>query len=132
MSKATRRRLIAFGLIITILILGNAAWTLLVTWPDDLPNETLITACGNDDKPAAAEAIKKGADVNAESTLAAGYFPLLIAAKNDDAPIVKLLLDHGANPNVVGDEGVTPMSLAWKPEVKALIAKAILERASRR
>jgi ankyrin repeat protein len=132
MNRIKRNRLRLLGLLVLVFMACNFIYMVLITWPQDSVNEALLIACENRDVPEAAQAIREGANVNSDTSFEPNCYALLIAAKDDDAPIVKLLLDHGANPNVVGDEGVTPMSLAWKPEVKALIAKAILERASRR
>jgi uncharacterized protein len=41
-----------------------------------------------------------------------GTTPLLRAAKAGDVPLVKLLLDHGALPNLANSQGVTPLMAA--------------------
>jgi ankyrin repeat protein len=41
-----------------------------------------------------------------------GTTPLLRAAKAGDLPLVKLLLDHGALPNLANSQGVTPLMAA--------------------
>ncbi|MEJ0100743.1 MAG: ankyrin repeat domain-containing protein [Pseudomonadota bacterium] len=41
-----------------------------------------------------------------------GTTPLLRAAKAGDVPMVKLLLDHGALPNLANSQGVTPLMAA--------------------
>ncbi len=51
-------------------------------------------------------------DRGADGILAAGTTPLLRAAKTGDAKVVKLLLEHGANPKAVGSRGVTGILLA--------------------
>jgi len=47
-----------------------------------------------------------------EGTLAEGTTPLMRAAKNGDAPAMRLLLDHGANPSMVQKNGTTALMLA--------------------
>jgi uncharacterized protein len=41
-----------------------------------------------------------------------GTTPLLLAAKAGDVPAVKLLIDHGARPDLVNSQGVTPLMAA--------------------
>ncbi|MBN1974174.1 MAG: ankyrin repeat domain-containing protein [Sedimentisphaerales bacterium] len=70
------------------------------------------------------EFLDKGADVNEYEN---GDTPLLIAVNNDSNDIAKLLLEHGADPNI-GDEGsYTPLYYAiWnsnKDMVNLLISK---------
>jgi uncharacterized protein len=47
-----------------------------------------------------------------EGTLAEGATPLMRAAKNGDAPAMRLLLDHGADPGLVQKNGTTALMLA--------------------
>ncbi|MGH9592926.1 MAG: ankyrin repeat domain-containing protein, partial [Bryobacteraceae bacterium] len=47
-----------------------------------------------------------------EATLAAGTTPLMRAAKNGDAPAMRLLLDHGADPAMVQKNHTTALMLA--------------------
>ena len=51
-------------------------------------------------------------DRGADGILGAGTTPLLRAAKAGDAKVVKLLLEHGANPRAVAGRGVTGILLA--------------------
>jgi ankyrin repeat protein len=51
-------------------------------------------------------------DRGADGILGAGTTPLLRAAKTGDAKVVKLLLEHGANPLATGGRGVTGILLA--------------------
>jgi ankyrin repeat protein len=51
-------------------------------------------------------------DRGADGILGAGTTPLLRAAKTGDAKVVKLLLDHGANPLAVVNRGTTSILLA--------------------
>jgi len=56
--------------------------------------------------------IENGADVNVPS--AGGSTALHRAAQNGQLPLVRLLLEHGARPDVADDESVTPRQLARK------------------
>jgi ankyrin repeat protein len=51
-------------------------------------------------------------DRGADGILGAGTTPLLRAAKTGDAKVVKLLLDHGANPLATAGRGVSSILLA--------------------
>jgi len=51
-------------------------------------------------------------DRGADGILGAGTTPLLRAAKTGDAKVVKLLLEHGANPRAAAGRGVTSILLA--------------------
>jgi ankyrin repeat protein len=53
-----------------------------------------------------------GPDRGADLMLTMGATPLLRAAKAGDAAAVRLLLDHGANPNLPNIQGVTPLMAA--------------------
>lgn len=53
-----------------------------------------------------------GADRGADLLLTIGSTPLLRAAKAGDAPATRLLLTHGANPNLAQVAGITPVMAA--------------------
>ena len=53
-----------------------------------------------------------GPDRGADTMLTIGTTPLLRAAKAGDVPAVKLLLAHGANPNLPNIHGITPIMAA--------------------
>jgi ankyrin repeat protein len=53
-----------------------------------------------------------GADRGVDSMLTIGATPLLRAAKAMDAPAIRLLLGHGANPNLPNVRGLTPVMAA--------------------
>jgi uncharacterized protein len=53
-----------------------------------------------------------GPDRGADMMLTIGATPLLRAARAGDAPVVKLLLAHGANPNLPTINGATPLMAA--------------------
>ena len=57
----------------------------------------LLAAVREGDGDAVAALLAQGADVNAKSEY--GITPIMFAADNADAPLVKLLLEHGADPN---------------------------------
>jgi ankyrin repeat protein len=63
----------------------------------------LITACGDGDVEAALEALEKGADIT-------NYIPLSFASVGGHTDVVRLLLEHGADPNETRtDDGATPL-----------------------
>lgn len=53
-----------------------------------------------------------GPDRGADQMLTIGATPLLRAAKAGDVPAIKLLLAHGANPNLANITGITPVMAA--------------------
>jgi uncharacterized protein len=53
-----------------------------------------------------------GPDRGADMMLTMGATPLLRAAKAGDAEAVRLLLEHGANPNLSNIQGITPVMAA--------------------
>jgi ankyrin repeat protein len=59
----------------------------------------------------------------------AGEYPLLEAARNDNTDLILLLLQNGADPNISGQDGSTPLLWAVSynnlPVVQALLAKGI-------
>jgi ankyrin repeat protein len=68
--------------------------------------------------------IESGADVNARSAAQYGRTPLLSAVTSEleGADTLKLLLDHGADPNVRTTEGETPLDWAMYKGDRAKIA----------
>jgi ankyrin repeat protein len=53
-----------------------------------------------------------GADRGVDGMLTIGTTPLLRAAKAMDAPVIELLLKHGANPKLTNTRGTVPLSAA--------------------
>jgi len=55
-----------------------------------------------------------GAEVDEAMTGGAtdGYTPLMMAARNNQEPLVRFLIEHGADVNAVAGDGATPLSLA--------------------
>ncbi len=64
--------------------------------------------------------VEAGADVNAVSP-ADGATPIVIASINGQFDIAKYLLDHGADPNIAADNGMTPLyaaiNIEWAPRM---------------
>lgn len=70
----------------------------------------------------AAEMILEGG-AQPDATDADGYTPLMHAAMNDDVPMVKLLLRHGANPAAKSaQDGRDAASMSRSEEVEALLS----------
>ena len=76
--------------------------------------DVLITAATWQPAELVARWIESGADVNASSTAQYGRTPLLTAVTSEaeSAVTLKLLLDHGADPNVRTTEGESPLDWA--------------------
>jgi uncharacterized protein len=53
-----------------------------------------------------------GNDRGLDSMLTFGVTALIRAAKAGDVPLVKILLEHGANPNLASNRGITPVHAA--------------------
>jgi hypothetical protein len=89
-------------------------------------NEDLLNAVRKGDAASVEALIAKGADVNASWRY--GKTPLFFACDRGFTPVVKVLLEHGAEVNVKDSfYGATPVALAaWKDRVdivKMLLAK---------
>jgi ankyrin repeat protein len=56
--------------------------------------------------------IKKAAQDSADRTLGIGATPFMRAARSGDVEVMKLLLDHGADPKLANKDGVTALSVA--------------------
>lgn len=65
-------------------------------------------------------------DITANSTAMDGDSILHKAVSSKDADAVRVLLDHGANPNIVGDMGCTPLHEAVELQ-QIEIASVLLE-----
>jgi ankyrin repeat protein len=57
-------------------------------------------------------AVPKFAQDLGSKTLAAGGTPLMRAARSADVELVQYLLDHGANPKLAGNDGLTALMIA--------------------
>jgi quinoprotein dehydrogenase-associated probable ABC transporter substrate-binding protein len=68
----------------------------------------------------ATELIARDADVNAQS--ASGVTPLMIAAGNNNAPMIGLLLSKGANPEIKNHLGKTALDIAREASNKVAVS----------
>jgi ankyrin repeat protein len=81
--------------------------------------DDLILAVWGFDTAKAAALIDGGVDVNGKD--ANGTYPLMLACSyKDNDEMIKLLLEKGANPNVRGPKGETPLGFAAKYSLKAV------------
>jgi ankyrin repeat protein len=81
--------------------------------------DDLIAAVWGLDTPKAVELIDGGVDVNGKD--ANGTYPLLLACSyKDNDEMIEMLLSKGANPNIHGPEGQTPLASAAKYSLKAV------------
>ena len=87
--------------------------------------DDLILAVWGFDTAKAAALIDGGVDVNI--TDSKGTYPLMLACSyKDNDEMIELLLSKGADPNIYGPNGETPLGLAAKyslPAVQMLVAK---------
>ena len=65
-----------------------------------------------------------------------GATPFYVAAKNGDAPLMRLLADHGANPTTPTKAGITPLMVAagldyWEGETPGPVHRRDRGRAAR-
>jgi ankyrin repeat protein len=80
---------------------------------DALDIVRLLLARGADaDAPLTGQAPARKGDAYPDPVLIAGATPFLRAAKGADLAIMRLLLEHGANPNVSTSNGTTPLMAA--------------------
>jgi ankyrin repeat protein len=87
--------------------------------------DDFVRSAAEGDQKALGLFFSAGFDVNAANT--AGYTGLMVASERGRPDIIKLLLDHKADPNVTGRDGTSALMLAAEnnqPEiVKMLIAR---------
>jgi ankyrin repeat protein len=72
---------------------------------------------GSEVRPARAEAAPAQADANAQNRAMragglAGATPFWLAARNVNVPMLRILLEHGADPTLTSTGGVTPLMVA--------------------
>jgi len=75
-----------------------------------LGDTSLLTAVEAADASAVSQCLRQGANPNAASEN--GWTPLMLAALHSSPVIVKLLLEHGADPNVTTHSQENPSRLA--------------------
>ncbi|XP_073996847.1 ankyrin repeat domain-containing protein 40-like isoform X2 [Rhodnius prolixus] len=66
------------------------------------------------------EILSKGTNVNARHAIN-GWTALHWASRRSWKEIVRLLLDHGADPTIVTENGETPLNLASNPDIRELL-----------
>jgi uncharacterized protein len=91
------------------------------------PNARLVNApatlfgpgqgAGSEVRPARAEPAPAQAEANAPNRAMragglAGATPFWLAARNVNVPMLRILLDHGADPTLTSNDGVTPLMVA--------------------
>jgi ankyrin repeat protein len=84
--------------------------------------DDFVRSAAEGDQKALGLFLAAGFDINKSNT--AGYTGLMVAAERGRADIVKLLLDHKADPNVAGRDGSTALMLAAEsnqPEILKLL-----------
>ena len=84
--------------------------------------DDFVRSAAEGDQKALGLFLAAGFDINKPNT--AGYTGLMVAAERGRADIVKLLLDHKADPNVAGRDGSTALMLAAEnnqPEIVKLL-----------
>ena len=107
-------RLFLFPVLLTSFYLLSPVKTSCAASIDDL-----IRAVWGFDTAKAAALIDGGVDVNTAD--GKGTYPLILACSyKDNDEMIKLLLEKGANPNVSGPKGETPLGFAAKYSLKAV------------
>ena len=93
--------------------------------PTRLP---LVAACAGGSREAAAALLEAGASADPEPDPQASSTPLVAACKSGDPVLIKMLLEHGADPNRATSSGFTPLMAAVRSggpaAVRALRGKA--------
>ena len=92
---------------------------LLISCGSGFTQDRLLSAIRYKRTTEVRELLEKGADADAEDSN--GETPLVAAAAGGDALIVKLLLDHGADPSRRDGWKRTPLSVATSEEVRGLL-----------
>jgi ankyrin repeat protein len=87
-------------------------------------SQTLYLAVKSGDVHLIEKVIAKGADVNENDYVGAGT-PLIRAAMDNNVAIVKLLLDHGADPTAEAKFCGPALQVTSSPEIKKLLTEAI-------
>ena len=88
--------------------------------PSDHPDSPLATAAMTCDLATAQRLIAAGADVNRADADHEGMTPLMWAANRNSEPIVKLFLEHGADPNAKSTHGLTAMKYVQRRDRKII------------
>lgn len=72
-------------------------------------------------------ALRNGCRINAKDR--EGYTPLHFAARLEDASALAVLLEHGADPNIPNDKGVTPFHQYFlQGEIKADVVRLFIDK----
>lgn len=74
----------------------------------DLPSTSLLKAL-----------LRRGADPNCQLRIGAGNTPLHLAAIFEKTKHAEMLLEYGANPSILNDEGMNPLQLLPKDAVRS-------------
>jgi ankyrin repeat protein len=83
--------------------------------------KSVLEAVQRGDLETVRQKLAAGFDVNAQNKT--GSTPLSMAVAVDQREIAKFLIEHGADPNIATNEGLTPLHCAQTPEsVRALVA----------
>jgi ankyrin repeat protein len=107
-------RILLFPVLLTFIFLLPSVQTSYAASIDDLVN-----AVWGFELKKTAELIDGGVDVNGKD--AKGTFPLLLACSyKDNDEMIELLLSKGADPNVRGPNGESPLGLAAKYSLKTV------------
>ena len=80
---------------------------------EQLGDEPLLTALGSGDKDLIATVFRLGVNPNELIKIESAHVPSIgLLAFEGATPPIRILLDHGANPNVKSDRGFTPLMMA--------------------
>ncbi len=88
---------------------------------EQLGDDALLTALGSGDKDLITTVFRLGISPDALTKIQATRFPAMgLLAFESATPPIQLLLEHGANPNLNGDRGITPLMMAAAAETPDL------------
>ena len=95
------------------LLEASHAAGLKLTKADQLGPYPLLTVLDSQDPARIEEVLKLGADINEKFAQVTDKVPVLgVMAYAGAVPVVSMLVGHGADPNVEGDRGFTPLMMA--------------------
>lgn len=112
---------------------GEAARRLLDAGADaalvsDAGDTALLEAARSEDEALVRRLLEGGSPVNAVRPEGRRVTALMRAADQGHSPVVRLLLEHGADPAIANGEGETALDFADSDEISRLLREALADR----